>query len=558
MIDKKYLCDYTITVPIFSDEPTNRNICEYLIKNYRNIIIYCNSQKEGIAINNLMNSIQKNCSSYIDCNTNKTTRNNIINKYKKGDLPFLVNVKILVEGFDAPITKGICFMHMPSSKTTIIQIIGRALRLHENKNIANIILPFSSKSDEANINAFLKTMARNDIRIRKSYMNKKLGGYIDIIFAEDANIDENNNIELKYDLIYDKIGVLTNSEEIWEKRHDELKNWIETFDRLPSYNSKNLEEKRISKWCKHMKEYKKINNLNKYKINKLENIKYWTWNKEEKFNNMFIRLSNWIDINDRLPLSSSNNCIERELGSWCMSIHSKYKNKKFNKSIINKFEQLKYWNWGNIDIFEKKCEYLEKWIDNNNRLPILTTKDNYENNLGLWCASIRRYNRLNKLSEYKKNRLEKIKYWYWGNLKNNGRITFNDMCDKFLIWIHNNNKLPSSNKNNKEETKLYYWYISKIKNKHKLSEEEIIKLENIPLWEWKIKKIYLNNFNKNILNLKNWINQNNRLPKNNKANIVEHKLYLWCENRRKDYKNNKLNNERIIELNTVPYWYWKK
>ena len=96
MIDNTYLCDYIITVPIFSNAPDNKNICEYLIKNYRNVIIYCNSQKEGIKINNMMNKIQKNCSSYIDCETNKSERNKIITKYKSGELSFLVNVKILV------------------------------------------------------------------------------------------------------------------------------------------------------------------------------------------------------------------------------------------------------------------------------------------------------------------------------------------------------------------------------------------------------------------------------------------------------------------------------
>ena len=42
MIDLKYLCDYTIHIPIFSEDPTNKNICVYLLNNYRNIIIYCN------------------------------------------------------------------------------------------------------------------------------------------------------------------------------------------------------------------------------------------------------------------------------------------------------------------------------------------------------------------------------------------------------------------------------------------------------------------------------------------------------------------------------------
>jgi hypothetical protein len=54
MIDNKYLCDYTIHIPIFSDDPSNKNICEHLLRNYRNIIIYCNSQKEGKKINEFL------------------------------------------------------------------------------------------------------------------------------------------------------------------------------------------------------------------------------------------------------------------------------------------------------------------------------------------------------------------------------------------------------------------------------------------------------------------------------------------------------------------------
>jgi superfamily II DNA/RNA helicase len=159
MIEKGYLCDYTIHIPIFSEDPNNMKICEHLLKNYRNIIIYCNSQKEGKEINKIMNTIQNNSSEYIDCHTPKKKRNDIINKYKEGKIPFLVNVRILVEGFDAPITKGVCFLHLPNNKTTLIQIIGRCLRLHSTKTIANIILPFSNKEDEKNICNFLKVIA---------------------------------------------------------------------------------------------------------------------------------------------------------------------------------------------------------------------------------------------------------------------------------------------------------------------------------------------------------------------------------------------------------------
>jgi superfamily II DNA or RNA helicase len=88
MIELKYLCDYQIHVPIFNDDPTNKNICSHLIKNYRNIIFYCNSQKEGKQINKLMNELQLNSSEYIDCNTSKKKRDIIIEKYKNGEIPF--------------------------------------------------------------------------------------------------------------------------------------------------------------------------------------------------------------------------------------------------------------------------------------------------------------------------------------------------------------------------------------------------------------------------------------------------------------------------------------
>ena len=58
MITLKYLCDYVIKVPIFNNDPSNKNVCKYLIDNYQNIIIYCNSCEEGKKINILAETPQ--------------------------------------------------------------------------------------------------------------------------------------------------------------------------------------------------------------------------------------------------------------------------------------------------------------------------------------------------------------------------------------------------------------------------------------------------------------------------------------------------------------------
>jgi superfamily II DNA or RNA helicase len=252
MIEEGYLSDYNIHIPIFSHDPTNRNICEFIIKNYKNIIIYCENRRKGKQINQILNSIQKNCSRYIDCYTSKKERKDIIKKYKNGDIPFLVNVKVLVEGFDAPITKGVCFIHLPSSSTTVIQIIGRALRKHPTKTIANVILPFSTKEEENNINTFLRTISRNDKRIKKSYETKQLGGYISIETFEEELTDDS---QFKFNMIFDKMGICMNSQEIWDENLNKVKDFINLNEKLPRLikkknrkTEKDKDENRLAEW----------------------------------------------------------------------------------------------------------------------------------------------------------------------------------------------------------------------------------------------------------------------------------------------------------------------
>jgi superfamily II DNA or RNA helicase len=503
MINEKYLCDYNIHIPIFSGNidtiKSDTNVCKHLIQNYSNIIIYCNTKKEGIEINRIMNELLPLCSEYIDCDTKRNDRNTILEKFKSGEIPFLVNVKILVEGFNAPITKGVCFLHMPSSKTAIIQIIGRALRLHDYKTIANIILPFSSSEDEKNINNFLRILANNDYRIKQSYDKKKLGGYISLNKVEseevNSNVDSNDNCEFRFTMIYDNIGKLVNSEEIWMQKLKEVKAYIDEFGKRPANKSKNIEERVIGQWligqiCNYKNNKGIIKNENirkiwegfidKYKIYFINSYDEWLCNLE--------KLKIYMNINNKHPLLNEN----KFLAKWSYTQRENYKQIKKNmksenfrkawKDFINDPNYSKYF-LSSFEIWLNNFNNLKKYINTYLKRPSQVNKDENIKKLGSWLnKQIIAYNK----NEINDKNIKKI----WNNFINdtNYKTYFiqNDDKWKFRLeevkkYIDTYNKKPTIYNNNFQVKELGSWVNTQKGNyKKKIG---IIKNENIrQLW----------------------------------------------------------------------------
>jgi superfamily II DNA or RNA helicase len=562
MIDNGYLCDYTIHIPIFTDDPTNRNICEYVLKYYRNVIIYCNSQKEGKHINKLINSIQSNSCEYIDCNTSRKKRNDIINKYKNGLIPYLVNVRILIEGFDAPITKGVVFLHMPKSQTTLIQIIGRSLRLHNLKNIANIILPYSNKEDEKNISTFLKVVARNDKRIRKSYENKKLGGYI--AFDTDYIEEENDEIELKYEMIYNSFGKLLNGNEIWEKKLEEVKKYIDDNGCRPYYKNKDINIKKLGKWihnqCKYYKNkiYIMKNDIyyNKWKyfINDDKYKKYFLSNEENWYNKLEL-VKQYIDINNKTPSHGNKDINIRILGSWISMQRQKYKkvieimaNENIRKSwetFINNDKYKKYF-LSNEEIWYEKFEMVKHYMNTNNKRPSCMDKDINIKQLGAFIQ--------NQLNNYKNI----INVMADENIKNTWETFINDNKYKkyFLsndeIWYEKfelvkkymniNNKRPSEVDKDINIKQLGQWFSDQQKHykKNKIVNEKIRISWETFINDNDYKKYFLSNeeywYNSFEL-VKQYININNKRPSCMDKDINIKQLGQWLIKQQKNYNN---------------------
>ena len=314
--------------------------------------------------------LRLNSSAYIDCYTTIKERTRIFNLYKTGQLAFLVNVKLLIEGFDAPITKGVCLLHLPASKTIIIQIIGRALRLHPYKKIANIILPYSTADDQKGIKQFMKVLTKNDDRLKLSFNNKILGGYINISKQiVDNNEEEILDVEFKYELIYNSIGEFLSFKINWIQNFEKMKTHLQKYNRLPSKQDfGNKEIKKLLGWIDH--------NKVAYKDKKMHPEIYEMWHNfitsepydllfltnVQKWYNKFDKFKNFIDTYSKIPQQAdnkTNNVDEKEakLARWR---HHQMKSYKKTENIMK--HKIIYDVWKNFITSEKYSLYFEHYL----------------------------------------------------------------------------------------------------------------------------------------------------------------------------------------------------
>jgi superfamily II DNA or RNA helicase len=551
MIELNYLCDYQIHVPIFKNDITNTNICKHLLKNYRNIIIYCNSRNEGKKINELMNKLQNNSSLYIDCKTPKKQRNENIEKYKSGEIPFLVNVHILVEGFDAPISKGVCFMHLPKNKTTLIQIIGRCLRLHSNKTIANIILPFSSNDDENNICNFLKIMSMNDSRIRQSYENKNTNGYISIEKDDEEDTDiDNEEIEFKYNLIYDSMCILQNGNEIWMKRLDELKEYIDEHNKRPTIN----DDKRLCSWLSHqLKNYKNKQYIisNEEIYNKwtefVEEYKQYFITNEEQWYCKLQRVKDFMNENNKRPTENDN----KILCLWIRTQLQNYKNKTkimSNGEIRTKWtefvEEYKQYFMTNEELWYCNLQQVRDFMNEHNKklsksdnkilcLWIRTQLTNYKNKIHI-MTNEEIYNEwTNFIEEYKQYFMTNEEQWY-------------SKLQQVRDFMNEHNKRLSKSDNEI----LFQWIshqLNNYKNKiHIMTNEEIYNEWTNFIEEYKHYMItYEEIWYSSLQQVKDFMNENKKRP--SKSNEETKILGNWISTQIQKYKNKTqiMSNEEI-------------
>lgn len=249
---------------------------------------------------------------YLDSKCPIEQRNKIIKEFSNAKKAIICYPKVLNEEINIPKIDSICFVDQCDKKINIIQCISTSLRVYPGKKQGHVIVP--NFMDNFNDDITYATCG-NMIRILRT------------LKKTDKRIVE--YFKLKTIMKYDKEKYILINEYFDEKKYSKEINLFE--------------------WqCK---------------------IEEKIWVLIDTYNLNYQNLIKWVDDNNRLPLMTSDNETEMNLGIWCFEKREKYKTGKIKKEQIIGLNNIPTWKW---EISEKLftcicCEYETPKRGNYNR-----------------------------------------------------------------------------------------------------------------------------------------------------------------------------------------------
>ncbi len=408
-----YIADYQLICPIFNDDPSDNNVAEYIIKKGEtHCIIYTSTIEKCESFTAILNRLLPGSAAFIHSGISKMERQEILARFDNGDLRFMVNVKVLSEGFNSPVCSSIVFLHVSTNDTFTIQCIGRALRLHPSKTVANIYLPFHTESQEKQIGTFLQHLCQTDPVFQHTCQTKTVGIYLTLERGQVDGKEETNTqlIEHRYDLVYDSMGTCT-SEDVWERRRREWETMYQKLQKRPSKWSDDKEEKRASSWSIAQRREYRLGTLDPAKITKLNQTVGWEW----VIDTWPTQFENWIkqyQKNGKPPCQIADDINERKAANWQTKQRVSYNRGIMPEKYIQQLNNTEGWTWATTAWFDQ----LEDWKKHYKMLgkkPSQTSSDPDIARSGQWQNQQRLRYKRGKISKERIDILNQLPGWTW-------------------------------------------------------------------------------------------------------------------------------------------------
>jgi len=488
-----------------------------------------------------------------------------LKKLDNSDRGLLSNARCLSEGVDVPSLDGVVFIDPKSSQIDIVQAVGRAIRLSEDKKIGAIILPVFIE-DGADIEASLQSShfkpvwyVLNALKSHDEVLSFELDQYRSDLGRNARSSNLNRSIpKVTIDLPQTidpsfanalKTQLVEQTTSSWEFWFGLLEFFIEEEGHAKvSSNYKTDDGYKLGQWVISCRA--KRDQLTPERESRLESLNGWVWNTldaawEEGFN----YLKEYIDREGHAFIPQSYKTDDGyNLGTWIGT--QRNSRDQLTPERESRLESLNGWVWNVLDAaWEEGFNHLKEYADRAGHAKIpqsYKTDDGYK--LGYWAGYQR--NKRDKLTPERKSRLESLNGWVWNALDAAWEEGFNYLKEYVDKEGHAN--IPQLYKTD-DGYNLGSWVAGqRSKNRDQLTPERESRLEALNGWVWNgLDALWKEGFN----HLKEYVDREGhaRVPKSYKTDSG-YKLGQWVGVRRTN--RDQLTEEKELSLESLNGWVW--
>jgi superfamily II DNA or RNA helicase len=352
------------------------------------------------------------------------------------------------------------------------------------------------------------------------------------------------------------------AEDQWYIKLQLVKSFMDEYNKRPSSSNKNADEKRLAQWItqqqinyKGQKHSMILESLRRQWKDFIEKYKQYFIDTEDQWVSILQQVKSFIDEHNKRPSNTKENAAdEKQLGSWISNQQKNYKDQK--KSMKEESRRL---IWDAFCGDEKYKQYFisieDQWvttfqqvtsfIDENNKRPLKRCINVDEKRLGTWIGRQQNNYKIQKYSMQEESRRQQ-----WYDFREKYKQYFIGTKDKWVTtlqqvmsFIDVNNKLPSRDSENKDERLLGSWFtMEQINYKNGSMKDESRRQQ----WKEFIEKynqyfidtedICNNKWELDFIQVKEFMNVNNRRPISSRKNTYEGRLGFWISYQRGSYK----------------------
>lgn len=170
------------------------DLCKKQMLDRKNLI-FCINIQHSKEICNLLKNENLDCA-HIDGSMDENQRNEILSSFRNGEIKFLCNCQLLTEGFDEPSIDGIILARPTKSRALFTQMIGRGLRIYENKKNCKIIDIVDHHNNLAGFNEILGNEHLDPLHEFKSIRDIENHREKEILKISDYKVERSNILNL--------------------------------------------------------------------------------------------------------------------------------------------------------------------------------------------------------------------------------------------------------------------------------------------------------------------------------------------------------------------------